>query len=285
MFFKGSLFSARRRGAGWLCGALGLAALLAGCADGGDLSAFAPLKHRASEVASSPDAVGRVHAAADTMLALPTYAYTSTRTFVGVAAIPDGSVVPGSGAIDREARRLRRSVDMGAMLERLGEVPEGRELFPPYEIVVGPAGAYVRGGPASMVERTDPEAWVRVDDAEIAGATPTAPEVDAAMFFLKGATEVELVGYEEVAGTNTVHLVGLGGLPEAAEPELGFPGGGSTMSSARVPFEVWIDDDGLVRRVVLDIDRVEGGRLVSSYELSGHGQPVDIEVPTAVDER
>jgi hypothetical protein len=66
---------------------------------------------------------------------------------------------------------------------------------------------------------------------------------------------------------------------------------GLDTSLADVPVDVWIDGDGLARRLVMDLDAVAapamgaGGSATMTIEFFDYGEPVTIEIPSPEDTR
>ena len=128
------------------------------------------------------------------------------------------------------------------------------------------------------------QSGVDVDQLSQGGATNNPAEMLAA---LEGVSEdgIEEVGSEEIRGVETTHYAGEIDMQAAVEQadvtlddatvqqfeELYGEGG--------VPFDVWIDGDGLTRRMDLTTP-VEGQDVTVSIEMFDYGEPVDIDVPS-----
>lgn len=112
----------------------------------------------------------------------------------------------------------------------------------------------------------------------------------AALQSLSGAEDVEEVGTEEVDGVTTTHFRGAGTMAsalarldgaEADELRQHLDEGGVSLDSP-FSFEIWVDADGLVRKMTTTTS-VAGDQ---PFEVSGEvrfldfGTPVDIDVPT-----
>jgi hypothetical protein len=123
------------------------------------------------------------------------------------------------------------------------------------------------------------------------GGTPTDPltQLDA----LQGITEARLVGPEPVDGTPATHVaavVDLLATPAASDPAQrpAIDRLVAQVGTSRLPVDVWVGDDGRVRRVAQTVtvpDRP--GRPATStavtVTLTGHGVPVTV-VPPAADQ-
>ena len=116
--------------------------------------------------------------------------------------------------------------------------------------------------------------------------------------FLEGAGKVTKVGEEDVRGVKTTHLSGsytlkdaLSSLPEdrREKVEKAFEGLGVPTSAEdqEIPFDAWVGDDGLVRRLQTSIDpsaftasqTSTTGKVSFSIEFFDFGMPTDITVP------
>jgi hypothetical protein len=101
--------------------------------------------------------------------------------------------------------------------------------------------------------------------------------------YLAGATDVEEVGTEKIRGVDTTHYEAIidyealgNEKPELAETldqivEL--------LGVSRVPVEVWLDDDDLVRKMVMEMSMPAMGDMMYAMEFYDYGTPVDIDVP------
>ena len=110
--------------------------------------------------------------------------------------------------------------------------------------------------------------------------------------YLRGASEdFEEVGSEEVRGVETTHYRGTVDLRKAleqipAESREGFERVLELVGETRMPFEVWIDDDGLARRMKYEqpLPAGQGSQDASmglTMEMYDFGTEVDVEPPPA----
>ncbi|HSK61158.1 MAG TPA: hypothetical protein VK935_19120 [Actinomycetospora sp.] len=119
------------------------------------------------------------------------------------------------------------------------------------------------------------------------GATPTDPlqQIDA----LRGVVEARAVGPEPVDGTPTTHYAGIVDLlatPAAADPARrpAVDRRIAEIGTSRVPVDVWVDDQGLLRRTVQTVTAPERpGRpataTTTTVTLAEHGLPVAVAPP------
>ncbi len=134
---------------------------------------------------------------------------------------------------------------------------------------------------------------------------------------MSGASRgVEEVGHEEVRGVETTHYTATVSLGELAEQELEAlppelrdkvgPGGpalaqfgrlGAYLHDIDAPTEVWVDDDGRLRKMTMlidmrralgsvappveDLDDVDDLSLAYTFEMYDYGVDVDVEAPPA----
>ena len=105
--------------------------------------------------------------------------------------------------------------------------------------------------------------------------------------YLAGATDVQEVGTEKIRGVDTTHYEAIidyealaGEKPELAET---LDRVVEMLGESRVPVEVWLDDDDLVRKMVMEMPMPEMGAqtgdMMYAMEFYDYGTPVEIEVP------
>jgi hypothetical protein len=227
---------------------------------------------------------------------------------VGLGAI----TFKASGEYDTDAGQAALSIDMSAMIDAImagGEVPdEVRDMFDdPIDLVVDQTTIYMRF--PALVEALGVESdWLELDLAAatggadlfssdatggLGGMTDPAAYID----FLRGASDnITAAGSEQIDGVETTHLYGTISLqrsmdqlpPEdraAYEDFLRRSGVGSLVDE-EVPFDVWVDGQGLVRRIEIAFAMpateelaIFGGRLFMRVDYSDFGDDVSIEVP------
>jgi hypothetical protein len=174
------------------------------------------------------------------------------------------------------------------------------------QIVTDGSDVYMQlGGLASLLGATTGQSWIKLPvGSGVAGAVG-APLGDGTeiLKLLDQAGGMTTVGTEQVRGVDTTHYQGTLDLASAlaeasadqrakAESELGKVG--IDPSSATVPVDVWIGNDGLVRRVQIGVQGLQasGSTTASSaatgslggtltMEFYDFGQPVNITVPPA----
>ena len=214
----------------------------------------------------------------------------------------------GDGAFDADADRSAMSLDMSSFATLLGGLfgatagPDAPDFGDPdaWKIDVVQVGedAYVRF-PAMADELPDGRSWVR-GDYEGAGAQGvdldelTQVDPRELLGLLRGASgDVEVVGIEELRGTETTHYRATIDPAEYAKlapdheqldalvDELVEQSG-----IGDVPVDVWLDATGLVRKVTMAFTATRPGGTGTgessvSFELWDYGEPVAIEPPPA----
>jgi hypothetical protein len=206
------------------------------------------------------------------------------------AGLGDGSyTVDVTGAYDGPAGLLALDLGLGELLDGLAERFGGGaldELGGPMQLVVDGDQAYVCGDLVGMFTGGRP--CGSVDAGDMAAAVGSAGGIDPTAFLrgLVGSDEVAEVGPEEVDGVPVRHFAGTYTVGDALEdlpPEVAAALEGSyadlgDIADAAIPFDVWIDDDGHVRRVTQEL-AVAGVDLRVDQRYFDFGDEVDIEVP------
>jgi hypothetical protein len=180
--------------------------------------------------------------------------------------------------------RMRMSFDLGDEGSRTETLLDGNIIY-----LRAPLFALFTG---------DPETWIRID-LEEAGTdagldpdqlVPTDAGPAALLQQLRGAAEdIEELGDEEIRGVSTRHLRvtvvserAIAQAPEELREQLRTYAE-ATGLPATYPMEVWIDDDGLPRRIrtVLEIDDAVQGTITqqTTLELYDFGVSVDLDPP------
>ena len=200
--------------------------------------------------------------------------------------------------------QMQMEMDFGALLA--GQVPEG-ELPPgfdePMVVVVDGATTYMRMPMLDALTGTSgwltmsPDELGLANDALGAGFGPTNNPAQM-MEALRGISDdIEELGTEEVRGEDTIHYRAVVDLERALEqvPEKLKPQVEAQLSDmgGTMPVEVWLGEDGLVRRLSLDMvellakasaesgTKMEGGSMVMDF--FDYGADVQVEVPDSSD--
>jgi hypothetical protein len=171
--------------------------------------------------------------------------------------------------------------------------PSGRTEGDARTVQDGP-DVYLQGFPYDMAPfGLDEDEWVLVElpeeVLEVAGASSesgyVASPAEQLASLREGLSDVEEVGEEDVRDVPTTHLRATYALPEAAREALEQLGPGVEVPT-EVPVEVWVDDEGLIRRYesTNEITASSAGsevtiRTVAVTEYFDFGTEVAIDVP------
>ncbi|HKA83993.1 MAG TPA: hypothetical protein VKD21_09020 [Acidimicrobiales bacterium] len=199
-------------------------------------------------------------------------AVTTTLTGLGVPDPPPGGrliVARYSVAFDRRARRVGVEVDMSGAAD-----PPGTGVSNAAGLVAAGDVVYARAGPLAAVVGHVPGDWVRADRAAFGtrGASSDAARLvldPLGPFEVVGDTSAaaRVVGHDVIRGSPATHL--------ATSADLG---------AGVTPIEVWIDADGLIRRLEIRLPTHAAGRpgaVVTTIDLYEIGGAVSIPVPAA----
>jgi LppX_LprAFG lipoprotein len=197
----------------------------------------------------------------------------------------------GEGEFDYEGRRGRLTYDLTELLEAQGQEGADGEA----EIVFDGTVFYMR---FPTLESSLPEGktWVRFDLQEIGeqegidlSQLSQLNQDPAQMLDYLRATssEIEEVGQEEVRGDQTTHYratIDLDKVPDQA-PEDQREGVRASIEALKeqlgtstMPVEVWIDEDGRLRRFTQSVPS-PGGDVEVTMELYDFGTDVEIDTP------
>lgn len=225
----------------------------------------------------------------------------------------DGGMMPMSivttGQIDLESGRMKMEMDMGdifgGMLDELDpEDLEGMEGMPDFSdmsitMITADGTTYMRSALFSMFTGSD-KTWVSMPADELDDDSTLGQQQDPNAFleFLKNSNaEVVEEGREEVRGVETTHISTVLDLreimkdaPDSEKAEMEEALEGMPEGFEKLPFDVWIDDDGYIRRFEMkmdmsDVDDTQGmmGTMVISMDLFDFNEPVDIAIPDPSD--
>jgi len=253
-----------------------LAGLLTACTGGGqnqDSSADQLSADPLTAVRSTADITGRTGSA---------HAATELTT----EAADKKAVFHGTGGYDYVKRLGRLEIDVPPGAATNGKIAE----------VVLPGTVYLQNSGAKIPEGK----WVKLDvrqlpDGNLVSSGATDPATAAGA--LRGAQTAELVGSETVDGVELKHYKGTLDLVKAADATGGRGAdglrmAGQTFTVKEVPYEVWLDGQGRLHKVVENFTfaGVAGStaakdqvKVVSTLSLTDFGKPVDAAEPAAAD--
>jgi hypothetical protein len=234
-------------------GAFAAAGLLAGCGSGRDVFV-------ASSTGGPGDALRVVQAAGASSRAVPTGKFDVDVKVFGVD-------VTGHGTFDNANHRVQVAVDG----------PGGVSVT----VVIDGSNTYVKVPFGSITGKP----WVEVPLKQLGATSFTGIDGTAVLDLLGEVGSVKPVGTEQQAGVSTVHekatidlSTALSHLPSEAKSRLAALGIGSAATAmGSVTADVWIDQQGLVRR----FDAALGSAGTVSTQFHDFGAAANITVPTA----
>ncbi|PRH79175.1 hypothetical protein C6N75_11010 [Streptomyces solincola] len=234
----------------------------------------------AADASPAPDPARAVRTAPDVLARSVT---SKARTSMEMATGGTRVTIRGEGAYDFVRGRGRLKVV-------LPRDPSGAEGHRPITELLAPGALYMKNRGAGVPA----DKWVRVDTAGLSDGnlvTGGATDPGAAAELLRGARSVRHVGEEELAGVPVTHYQGVADLGHAARAAS--PGLRAVLAAAAkgftedsVPFDVYLDREGRLRKVRHQFSFVNEGRTVavaSTTLLYEFGAPVTVVLPPARD--
>ncbi|KRD17663.1 MULTISPECIES: hypothetical protein [unclassified Streptomyces] len=236
----------------------------------------------AVEDGRATDPVRTLHRAADALVAAGT---SKARTSMEMATGGTLVTIRGQGVYD-----YRRQ--LGQLKVLLPQDPAGTSEHRPITELLAPGALFMKNRGAGVPD----DKWVRVATATLSDGnlvTGGATDPFAAAEVLRGTRTATYVGRTEVAGTAVRHYRGTADLTEAAEDASA--GGRDALraaakgfATARVPFDVYLDDEGRIRKIRHRFSFVNGQRkepvaVASTTLLYDFGAPVQVRLPAAAD--
>lgn len=219
-------------------------------------------------------------------------------TITGVSDLPgDSFAMPFSGAFDNEAGNFSFFIDMGFMAAQFGDEipPEMAGLLGEMEMRTIGDTSYIRFPFFSLFLNSETE-WIATPAEEgqnatsgFGGATPSNP-ADLLEYFEEANGEVEELGRETIRGIDTTHFLVTFDMEELlanATPEERAEIEEQQLSVDSLPMDIWISDDGLVYKYVIEVDGAELDlpedeafeSMVMDFEMYDYGEDIKIEAP------
>ncbi|MET9525968.1 hypothetical protein [Streptomyces coeruleorubidus] len=204
-----------------------------GCAGGDAVAGDAP----------GGDAVVELHRAADRLVEAGS---SKARTSMEMATGGTRVTIRGAGVYDYRKR-------MGQLRVLLPQDPAGATERRPITELLAPGALFMKNRGAGV----PPDKWVRVDIRTLSDGnlvTGGATDPFAAAEVLRGTRSAKFVGRTEVAGTGVRHFRGTADLGAAARKasegnKEALQAAAKGFATAEVPFDVYLDDDGRIRKV------------------------------------
>jgi len=254
-----------------------LAAAVVACAGG-----CAGKRAGAAEAGSGGDTVAVLHGAADRLVRAGT---SKAQTSMEMATGGTRVTIRGAGVYDYRER-------LGRLKVLLPEDPAGAREHRPIIELLAPGALFMKNRGAGVPA----DKWVRVDIGTLSdGNLVTGGVTDpyAAAEVLRGARTATYVGRTEVAGTPVRHYRGTADLALAARDASGvnrgpFTAAAKGFATAEVPFDVYLDDEGRVRKIRHRFSFVGGQSkdpvaVASTALLYDFGVDVDVRLPPGAD--
>jgi hypothetical protein len=203
---------------------------------------------------------------------------------------PDGPVaLVHRAAFTDGGLRAEASSDMSqaaAALEAAGQELEGDWSHPTGVVIDGEA-VYSQLGPMADALGHEPDDWVR---ARIADVTAAGAENDALALALdplgpldllyRPVGDVTVVGADDIRGVPTRHLRATLDLTGAqAAPSASFEARLVAAGVDALPVDVWLDDAGVVRRLLVSLD--EAGTMTTTFDVYDVDADVAVTPPAA----
>ncbi len=236
----------------------------------------------AAEAGSGGDTVSVLHGAADRLVRAGT---SKAQTSMEMATGGTRVTIRGAGVYDYRER-------LGRLKVLLPEDPAGAREHRPITELLAPGALFMKNRGAGVPA----DKWVRVDIGTLSdGNLVTGGVTDpyAAAEVLRGARTATYVGRTEVAGTPVRHYRGTADLALAARDASGVDRGPFTaaakgFATAEVPFDVYLDDEGRVRKIRHRFSFVGGQSkdpvaVASTALLYDFGVDVDVRLPPGAD--
>ncbi|MEU6355733.1 hypothetical protein ABZ896_41540 [Streptomyces sp. NPDC047072] len=227
------------------------------------------------------DNVEIVRRAADTLVGAGS---SKARTSMEMAAGGTRVTIRGEGVYDYKGR-------LGRLRVLLPQDPSGRSEHRPITELLAPGALFMKNRGAGVPA----DKWVRVDTGTLSDGnlvTGGATDPFAAAEVLRGARTVTYVGESEVAGAGVRHYRGIADLGAAAKDASAANRGvlaaaAKGFATARVPFDVYLDDEGRIRKLRHRFSFVGGQQgtvaVASTTLLYDFGVPADVRLPAAGD--
>ncbi|MEU9785323.1 hypothetical protein AB0H92_30920 [Streptomyces phaeochromogenes] len=236
----------------------------------------------AEDARAAEDPVGILHRSAENLVRAGS---SKARTSMEMATGGTRVTIRGEGVYDYEDQ-------VGRLKVLLPQDPAGVDERRPITELLAPGALYMKNRGAGVPT----DKWVRVDTATLSDGnlvTGGATDPFAAAELLRGTRKATYVGRTSVAGTAVRHYRGTADLGLAARDAS--PGSRASLraaakgfATATVPFDVYLDDEGRIRKVRHRFSFVNGQQkgtvaVSSTTLLYDFGAPVDVRLPDAKD--
>ncbi|MDQ0761882.1 hypothetical protein [Streptomyces canus] len=232
--------------------------------------------------ARAADPVGTLRRAAD---ALEDAGSSKASTSMEMATGGTRVTIRGEGVYDYRER-------LGRLKVMLPQDPAGTSEHRPITELLAPGALFMKNRGAGVPA----DKWVRVDTATLSDGnlvTGGATDPFAAAEVLRGTRTATYVGTTELAGTEVRHYRGTADLAAAAKGASGANQGvlaaaAKGFATAAVPFDVYLDDQGRIRKIRHRFSFVNSRQqgtvaVASTTLLYDFGIATDVRLPAARD--
>jgi hypothetical protein len=186
----------------------------------------------------------------------------------------------GPGEIADHGKKLHMKMTMPARILGMKGVQSGDVAL---DMVSAGGAFYFRGGPFDQIA---PGKWVRVEDNDPQfnlGQNDPSKMLE----YLRTTSKVDKVGTEQVRGVETTHYearIQLDKIADRVSPEAraALEQIKKTIGSKEIPIDVWVDGQGLVRRITMDW-HPRGGSIALKLDLFDFGDDIVVDVPAKSD--
>jgi hypothetical protein len=180
----------------------------------------------------------------------------------------------------------------GRLTVVLPQDPAGASEHRPITELLAPGALFMKNRGAGVPA----DKWVRVETATLSDGnlvTGGATDPFAAAELLRGTRTATYLGKTELAGTEVRHYRGIADLAAAARSasagnRASLAAAAKGFATAEVPFDVYLDDQGRIRKLRQRFSFVnDSGKgtvaVASTTLLYGFGTPVDVKLPRSED--
>jgi hypothetical protein len=242
---------------------------------------------------SAPAPVNPKDAVLDSMAAVYEAGTLHEDLKMSVSAAGESLSISGEADIDNEHERVDMTMDLGMLGGEMEILMDGGVVYMRSPMFQDAGTEWVSMDPSKM----DPAAAAQLGGF---GAGTTDPSAYVGLF--AGVFDVKVSGEEELKGVPTTHYVGTIDLKKVLKGFSDVVGDHADAATKKqlkaavkqfeslgidekIPFEIWIDAEGLPRRqrITMDFGKLIPGADEASMEMtvdfSDFGKPVDIDIP------
>jgi hypothetical protein len=231
---------------------------------------------------AAEDPVHTLHEAADALVAAKT---SKARTSMEMATGGTRVTIRGEGVYDYTRQ-------LGRLKVMLPQDPTGRAEHRPITELLAPGALFMKNRGAGVPA----DKWVRVDTATLSDGnlvTGGATDPFAAAEVLRGTRSAKFLGTTRLAGTEVWHYRGTADLGVAARSASqgardSLAAAAKGFATAVVPFDVFLDEQGRIRKIRHRFSFVNGRQkasvaVASTTLLYAFGAPADVRLPPEKD--